>query len=150
MRTTTKIMAATLAMLVATPALADDAGIDSSDMMEQVKPQAIDAITPAVDGFSIQSLNGGSINDFMATAPVMFEQGYRLSAAEDQYANQESAGIIALFVPEEFAFRSNEQDTGVDASLPGRFLSSSTRSDFLSQNGPANRDKSSLGVRFGF
>lgn len=150
MRKATKILATILAALITTPALADDAGIDSSSMMEQIKPQAIDAITPDVGGFDIQSLNDASTRDFMATAPAMFEQGYRLSAAEDQYANQESIGIAALFVPEEFAFRSNAQDTGVDASLPGRFLSSSTRSDFLSQNGPANRDKSSLGVRFGF
>lgn len=150
MHKATKLLAATVATLIASPALADDAGIDSTAMIEQVKPQSIDAITPNIGAFSIASLNDPSISDFMATAPKMFEQGYRLTSVDENFANQSSAGFVALLVPEEFAFRSSAQDTGVDAALPGRFLSSSTRSDFLSPSGPVSRNKSSLGVKLGF
>lgn len=144
------ILAASLSTAIATPALADDAGMDSASLTEQAKSLSVGAVTPQIGSFNIRSLNGATTSDFMATAPKMFEHGYRLSSAEDKFENQTSTGFVALLVPEEFAFRSNAQDTGVDASLPGRFLSSSARADFLPKSGPVNRGKSSLGVRFGF
>jgi len=144
------ILAATVSAITAVPALADDAGIDRDSMVEQVKPRPIDAVTPTVRSFNIENLGMESTSSFMATTAGKLEQEYRLNLVRNGFETEPSAGLIGLIVPEEFAFRSNAQDTGVDAALPGRFLSSSTRSDFLSQSGPVNRNKSSLGVKLGF
>lgn len=144
------ILAATVSTLAASPALADDAGIDTDSMVDQMKPASIDAITPSIGNFKIENLGNNPRSDFMATAPAKFEQGYRLTAGQNSFSIEPSAGLVGLVVPEEFAFSSNAQDTGVDSALPGRFVSSSARSDFLSQSGPASRDKSALGVKFGF
>ncbi len=144
------IFAATISTITASPVLADDAGMDSASMVELVKPRSIDAVTPAVTSFNIATLGIKSASSFMATEPGRFEQGYRLEVANGGFKNQSAAGLVSLFVPEEFAYRSNAQDTGVDAALPGRFLASSTRSDFISQSGPENRGKTSLGIRLGF
>lgn len=144
------ILATTVSTIAAAPALADDAGIDRDSMIEQAKPRSIDAVTPTVRSFNIKNLGMKSTSSFMATMAGNFEQHYRLNVARNRFETEPSADLVGLIVPEEFAFRSNAQDTGVDAALPGRFLSSSARSDFLPQYGQANRDKSSLGVRFGF
>ncbi|MEP2988416.1 MAG: hypothetical protein ABJN65_15955 [Parasphingorhabdus sp.] len=144
------IFAATVSTITASPVLADDAGMDSASMVEQVNPRSIDAVTPVVTSFNIASLGIQSTSGFMATDPKSFEQGYRLKTTNGGFESQPSVGLVSLFVPKEFAYRSNAQDTGVDAALPGRFLASSTRSDFISQSGPENRGKTSLGIRLGF
>ncbi len=119
-------------------------------MVEEVSSKTYDAITPAIGSFDIGSLTGSRNIDFMATMGSRAKTEYRLNLPAQKFEADSDAGLAALIVPEEFAFRSNAQDTGVDAALLGRFLSSSTRSDFLSPSGPANRDKSSLGIRLGF
>ncbi|GAB5489547.1 MAG: hypothetical protein Pars2KO_31170 [Parasphingorhabdus sp.] len=144
------ILAATVSTIAAAPALADDAGIDRDSMVEQSKPRSINAVTPTVKSFNIKYLGMKSTSSFMATTTGRFEQEYRLNVPRNGFEAEPSAGLVGLIVPEEFAFSSNAQDTGLDVALPGQFLSSSTRADFISQSGPVSRDKSSLGVRFGF
>ena len=144
------ILAATVTAITTVPALADDAGIDRDSMVEQTRPRSIDAVTPTVRSFDIKSLGMKSTKSFMATTAGKLEQEYRLNASRNGFETDPSADLVGLIVPEEFAFRSNAQDTGLDVALPGQFLSSSTRADFISQSGPVSRDKSSLGVRFGF
>lgn len=144
------ILTATVSAITAAPALADDAGIDRDSMIEQAKPRSIDAVTPSVNSFNIKNLDMKSTGSFMATMAGSFEQEYRLNSARSGFEAEPSAGLVGLIVPEEFAFSSNSQDTGLDVAIPGQFLSSSTRADFISQSGPVSRDKSSLGVRFGF
>lgn len=150
MKKSVSLISAIIATVFASPAFADDAAIDVDSMVEEVSPKTYDAITPAIGSFDIGSLNGSRNIDFMATMTGHATPEYRLKLITQNFEADSSAGLAALIVPEEFAFRSNAQDTGVDAALPGRFLSSSTRSDFLSPSGPANRDKSSLGIRLGF
>ena len=144
------IVAATVSTLTATPAFADDVSIDTDSMVAQAKPRSIDAITPSIGRFNIENLGSNPAGDLMASTPGNFEQGYRLDSDQNSFSIEQSAGLISLFIPAEYAFRSNAQDTGLNTALPGRFVASSTRSDLLSQTGPATRDKSSIGIRFGF
>lgn len=150
MRKAMIIVAASISTMVATPALADDSAMDSAEMVEQALPRSVNAITPAIGNFNIENLDNKSARDFMATSPRSFEHGFRLTTAQSPVESKLSGGLVGLFVPQEFAFGSNAQDTGLDNATPGRYLSASNRSDFLPKSGPAKNDKSSLGIRLGF
>ena len=143
-------LAAAALILAASPAQADDAAMDVESMMEQSETKIYQPITPDFGTFDISGLSANTDASFMATMSKQFEAGFRLNEPVANFDRDSSAGLAALIVPEEFAFRSNEQDSGVDSVNPGRYLSHSVRSDYLSDTGPAARDKSSVGVRFGF
>ena len=141
-------IAAILTAMISVPALADDMGIDTSDMTETASPALVNAFDLSADGFDLSSTTRQT--SFMATMAASLSPDYRLqNQGSGKYA-ENNAGIVSLFVPEEFAYRSNAQDSGVDAIVPGQYLSQSVRPDFLNDNGPAANDKSSVGLRFGF
>ncbi|WP_422343075.1 hypothetical protein [Parasphingorhabdus sp.] len=143
------VTAAALISITATPAFADSA-IDTQSMIETVAPQQFQAIDLPVSRFDLAGVTGSQNDGFMATMMETFEPGYRVSVNAEPILAEPNAGLTSLFIPQEFSYRSTAQDSGVDAINPGRFLSSSIRSDFLSDTGPAASDKSSVGVRFGF
>lgn len=143
------VTAAALISITATPALADSA-VDTDSMVEAASPQKHQAVDLPVTNFDLAAVAQPSNHSFMATMATDFEPGYRVNDELSPVAIEPDAGLAGLFVPREFAFRSTAQDSGVDAINPGRFISSSIRSDFLSDAGPAAADKSSVGVRFGF
>ncbi|MEL6875375.1 MAG: hypothetical protein AAGM33_07825 [Pseudomonadota bacterium] len=142
--------AATLMALTGTPALADDSAIDTHSMMEAAAPPTHNATDLPVSGFDLAALTGQQSLRFMATMESTYEAGYRISAASSPVASGSNPGIASLIVPEEFAYRSTAQDSGVDALVPGQFLSTSVRADLQSDTGPAARDKSSVGLRLPF
>lgn len=144
------ITALTVTGLTSTPAFADSA-VDTESMIDIARSAApVEAYSLPVNGFELSALKSDKTTEFMATMSDQYQPGYRY-AALTEYTNTETGpGLASLLVPEEFAFRSNSQDSGVDAALPGRFLSNSVRADYLTSNGPASSDKSSVGIRFGF
>ncbi|MEM8919684.1 MAG: hypothetical protein AAGE37_12585 [Pseudomonadota bacterium] len=141
--------AATLMALTGAPALADDSAIDSHSMMEAVAPPTHNATDLPVSGFDLAALTDQQSLRFMATTESDYQPGYRIreTAAPVETGNP---GLASLIVPEEFAYRSTEQDSGVDALVPGQFLSTSVRDDLQSDTGPAAWDKSSVGLRLPF
>ncbi|MEO0441362.1 MAG: hypothetical protein AAF067_10855 [Pseudomonadota bacterium] len=141
--------AATLMALTGAPALADDSAIDTHSMMEAAAPPTHNATSLPVSGFDLAALSGQQSLQFMATPESDYQPGYRIreTAAPAQASNP---GIASLIVPEEFAYRSTAQDSGVDALVPGQFLSTSVRDDLQSDTGPAAWDKSSVGLRLPF
>ncbi len=141
--------ATALISITATPAFADSA-IDTQSMVETAAPQKHQAIDLPIRKFDLARLTGQQDPSFMATMATEFEPGFRVSNNTAAPATEPSVGLSGLFIPQEFSYRSNAQDSGVDAVNPGRFLSSSVRSDFLPDTGPAAADKNSVGVRFGF
>ncbi|GAA0467384.1 hypothetical protein GCM10009096_05200 [Parasphingorhabdus litoris] len=141
--------AAAIVSITATPAFADSA-IDTQSMVEIATPQKQQAVNLPISKFDLAGVANQQDHSFMATMTNTFEPGYRVKNEGASPTEQSSIGIANLFVPQEFSYRSTAQDSGVDAVTPGRFLSSSIRSDFLSDAGPAAFDKSSVGVRFGF
>lgn len=141
--------AAALISITATPAFADSA-IDTQSMVEAAAPQKHQAIDLPINGFDLAGVTGKQDHSFMATMAAEFEPGYRVQDDGSPVAAQPNVGLSGLFIPQEFSYRSTAQDTGVDTINPGRFLSSSVRSDYLSDAGPGAADKSSVGVRFGF
>ncbi len=149
MKNVTLAAATALISISATPAFADSA-IDTQSMVETAAPQKHQAIDLPISNFDLARVTGKQERGFMATMAAEFEPGFRVQNNEAPIAIEPNAGLSGLFIPQEFSYRSNAQDSGVDAVNPGRFLSSSVRSDFLSDAGPAAADKSSVGVRFGF
>jgi len=149
MKNITLAAAAALISITATPAFADSA-IDTETMVEAAAPQQHQAIDLPISNFDLAGVTGKQEPSFMATMIAEFEPGFRVQNNEAPITIEPNAGLSGLFIPQEFSYRSNAQDSGVDAVNPGRFLSSSVRSDFLSDAGPAAADKSSVGVRFGF
>ncbi|MEP2101925.1 MAG: hypothetical protein ABJP02_10495 [Parasphingorhabdus sp.] len=141
--------AAALISMTATPAFADSA-IDTESMVEAAAPQKQQAIDLPISNFDLASFTGKQDHSFMATMADAFEPGYRVKDSGSPVTAQPNIGLSSLLIPQEFAYRSTAQDSGVDAVNPGRFLSSSVRSDYLSDAGPAAADKSTVGVRFGF
>lgn len=133
----------------ASPALADEA-MDVDAMVEHNLPEPVNAVTPIVSGFDVENIGSSTADEFKATITSQYQSGYRLSEPVARFDNGSSAGLVSIFIPEEFAYSSTAQDTGVDNALPGRYLSNSVRSDYLSETGPITRDKSSLGIRLGF
>lgn len=149
MKNVTLATAAALISITATPAFADSA-IDTDTMVETAAPQQHQAIDLPISNFDLARVTGESDRGFMATMAAEFEPGFRVQNAQAPVTTEPNASLSGLFIPQEFAYRSSAQDSGVDAVNPGRFLSSSVRSDFLSDAGPAAADKNSVGVRFGF
>ncbi len=143
------VTAAALISITATPAFADSA-IDTQSMVEAAAPQKHQAIDLPISNFDLAGVSSNQDQSFMATMAPGFESGFRIENDVSPVVEQRSAGLTNLFIPQEFSYRSTAQDSGVDAVNPGRFLSSSVRSDFLSDAGPGAADKSSVGVRFGF
>ncbi len=141
--------AAALISITATPALADSA-IDTETMVETAAPQQHQAIDLPISNFDLAGVATNQKHSFMATMADAFKPGYRVPNNATPILSQPIAGLTGLFIPEEYSFRSTAQDSGVDAVNPGRFLSSSVRSDYLSDTGPAASDKNTVGVRFGF
>lgn len=149
MKNATIATAAALISITATPAFADSA-IDTQSMVEAAAPQKQKAIDLPISNFDLAGVIGKKDYSFMATMAAEFEPGFRVKNGTSPFTAQPNAGLTGLFIPQEFSYRSTAQDSGVDAINPGRFLSSSVRSDYLSDAGPAASDKSSVGVRFGF
>ncbi|WP_109356293.1 hypothetical protein [Sphingorhabdus sp. EL138] len=143
------VTAAALISITATPAFADSA-IDTQSMAETASPQKHQAIDLPISNFDLAGVTSKKDHGFMATMAAEFAPGFRIQSDIAPVAAQPDAGLTSLFIPQEFSYRSNAQDSGVDAISPGRFVSSSVRSDYLSDAGPAAKDKSSVGVRFGF
>ncbi|SIN82978.1 hypothetical protein SAMN02745824_1948 [Parasphingorhabdus marina DSM 22363] len=144
--------AATLMALTSSPALADDSAIDTSSMIEAaaVTPPTYQAADLPVSGFDLAALNSQQSPRFMATMESQYQAGYRIANITAPDLTDNSPGLASLIVPEEFAYRSTEQDSGVDALVPGQFISSSVRGELQSDTGPAARDKSSVGLRLPF
>lgn len=142
--------AATLMALTGSPALADDSAIDTDSMMEAAAPPKHNATDLPVSGFDLAALGGQQSLRFMATMESEYQPGYRISETGSPVVTSNSAGLASLIVPEEFAYRSTEQDSGVNALVPGQFLSTSVRGELQNDSGPAARDKSSVGLRLPF
>ncbi len=142
--------------LLVTPAYADsDISAQSSAVREIAKtnPHSFTLSPNQFDLSSVESAKPFSV------VPVRLasEQEYRLISSNNQDFNEAAfttAGLTnalsAFGINEAQAFASLEQDTGVDALVPGRFISSSVRSDYIVDGTPGANDKSALGVKFGF
>ncbi len=145
-----KISAITLllAATMSSPALADNSTSGNDAMVEASALPSHQAISIPVQSFDLSGVTNA--RHFMATAETEFMSDYRLQKNDRYMFQKSSAGLAELLVPEEFIYRSTAQDSGVDAVTPGRFLSESVRSDYLANTGPAAKDKSSIGIRFGF
>lgn len=148
--TTAAILTATAMMLTASPALADDSAVDTDDMVETLASSIPDAVDLPIGGFDLKTIQGSQNLDFMATMAAEYQPGYRLEKQTSAAGAPSTSGLASLLVPEEYSYRSNEQDSGVYPVIPGRFLSSSVRTDYLTDTGPAARDKSSVGFRLPF
>ena len=136
--------------LVASPAQADSA-IDTQSMTESAAPAPlVNAEQLPIGAFDLSGLATSSPADFMATMANRHKRDFRLKAEADPRFDGDQGGLVSAIVSPEFAYRSSAQDSGVDAVLPGRFVSNSVRDDFLPDTGPAASDKSSIGLRFGF
>ncbi len=136
--------------LSASPALADSA-IDTPSMLESASPApSVNAENLPIDGFDLSGLQPASPAGFMATMSASYQPGYRLKNTASEEFVGDRGGVVSAIVSPEFAYRSTAQDSGVDAVLPGRFISNSVRGDYLPDTGPAASDKSSIGLRFGF
>ncbi|QTD56794.1 hypothetical protein [Parasphingorhabdus cellanae] len=149
MKNVTLAAAAALISTTATPAFADSA-IDTETMVETAAPQQHQAIDLPIGHFNLAGVTTDQGYSFMATMVDIFEPGYRVQDNGARPASKPNESLASLLVSEEFSYRSTAQDSGVDAVNPGRFISSSVRSDYLSDAGPAAADKSSIGIRFGF
>lgn len=149
MKNVTLAAAAALISITATPAFADSA-IDTETMVETAAPQKQQAIDLPISNFDLAGVTGKQNHSFMATMAAEFAPGFRVKNTTAPVTAKPNAGLTSLFIPQEFSYRSTAQDSGVDAINPGRFLSSSVRSDYLSDAGPAATDKRSVGIRFGF
>jgi len=144
------LLAAVVAISISSAAYADDAAMDVESMVERTDTQSYQAITPIISGFDIARLGKQKPAQFMATMRSGYDQEYRLKQPINKFESDSKAGLAALLVPQEFAFRSTEQDSSVNAITPGQYVSNSVRSDYVSDTGPAANDKSSIGVKFGF
>ncbi len=142
------VLAIALAAITSSPALADEAAVETQAMIETAAPKTYQAVDIPVQSFDLAGV--AKTKDFMATVTRGYKPNHRLQENNAGSYAENSAGPAALFVPEEFAYRSNAQDSGVDAVTPGRFVSQSVRTDYLSDTGTAAADKSSVGIRFGF
>lgn len=149
MKNVTLAAAAALISITATPAFADSS-IDTQSVVETVAPQKHQAIDLPISNFDLAGVTSKQDHSFMATMASEFEPGFRVRNNAAPIVVEPNLGLSGLLIPQEFSYRSTAQDSGVDAVNPGRFLSSSVRSDYLSDAGPAAADKSSVGVRFGF
>ncbi|MEO9469768.1 hypothetical protein [Parasphingorhabdus sp.] len=148
--TTASIFSATVMMLTASPAIADDSAVDTESMTEAMAPSVPVAVDLPIAGFDLKAVSGSQNFDFMATAAKKNQPGYRIDNQPSPAITQPTSGLTSLLVPEEYSYRSSEQDSGVYPVIPGRFLSSSIRADYLTDTGPAARDKSSVGLRLPF
>lgn len=147
---TVSILGTTVMMLTASPALADDSAVDTDSMVETMAPPAPAAVDLPIASFDLNAIPGSQNLDFMATTSAKVQPGYRIENQTSAAIAPSSAGLASLLVPEEYSYRSTEQDSGVYPVIPGRFLSSSVRADYLTDTGPAARDKSSVGFRLPF
>ena len=149
MKNSIGIISALVAVSIASPVLADDA-MDVSSMVEQSQTTSYQPITPSVQAFNIANLSTGKKADFMATMANQYRPDYRLHQPVANFDKDSNVGLVSLIVPKKFAFRSTAQDSGVDAVIPGRYVSHSVNRDYTSDTGPAARDKSTTGIKFDF
>jgi len=133
---------------IAAPAHAGDA-IDTEMMMETAEPTQYQAEYLPYNSFHLLQAGQKKEAKFIATMSGQFMADYRLNRLNKQ-ATETNSNLLDLVIPSEFSFRSGAQDSSIDATIPGRYQSTQLRSDRLSSNSPADRDKASLGIKLPF